>query len=341
MRIVYMGTPEFAVPPLKRLIEEGFIIEAVFTQPDKPKGRSGKLVPPPVKVLAEESGIKVYQPEKLRDPENVSLLSSINPDMIIVAAYGQILPESILNIPKYGCINIHASLLPKYRGAAPIERCILDGEKVTGVTTMYMAKGLDTGDIISSMETEIRDDDTGETLRERLSFMGADLIISTVKSLEDGTAVRTPQDDSESNYAKMLDKEMGNVDFTKSAEEIERMIRGLNPWPTAYTFIKGKNIKLYKADVISPEDTGKLMDGIFSNLSEENNTVGDSGTAHVMEDILPGTVIEVTRKFFTVLCGSGALRIRRLQPEGKKEMDTASYLNGNKLEVFTRCQSER
>ncbi len=302
MRVVFMGTPEFAVTALSAIADAGHEIAAVYTQPDKPKGRSGKLQPPPVKVRAAELGIPVFQPEKLRDEENVSMLRSLAPEMIIVAAYGQILPESILQIPPLGCINIHASLLPKYRGAAPIERCILEGEKKTGVTTMYMAKGLDTGDMIEQLETEILPTDTGEGLTKRLAELGGQLILSTMEKLEAGTAVRIPQKEEESTYAKMLDKSMGRMDFTKTAEELERGIRALIPWPCAYTLIDGRNVKIYAADVTEGEGN-------------------------------PGTVIEVTKKTFTIACGKGALRIRSLQPEGKKPMDTAAFLNGKKLET--------
>ena len=302
MRVVFMGTPEFAVTALSAIADAGHEIAAVYTQPDKPKGRSGKLQPPPVKVRAAELGIPVFQPEKLRDEENVSMLRSLAPEMIIVAAYGQILPESILQIPPLGCINIHASLLPKYRGAAPIERCILEGEKKTGVTTMYMAKGLDTGDMIEQLETEILPTDTGEGLTKRLAELGGQLILSTMEKLEAGTAVRIPQKEEESTYAKMLDKSMGRMDFTKTAEELERGIRALIPWPCAYTLIDGRNVKIYAAAVTEGEGN-------------------------------PGTVIEVTKKTFTIACGKGALRIRSLQPEGKKPMDTAAFLNGKKLET--------
>ena len=233
------------------------------------------------------------------------MLKNINPDAIVVAAYGQILPESILNIPKYGCINIHASLLPKYRGAAPIEWSIIDGEEKTGVTTMYMEKGLDTGDMIEKTEIVIEKDDTGETLHDKLALAGAELILTTLDALEAGTATRTKQDDSKSCYASMLNKDMGNIDFTKSATEIERLIRGLIPWPCAYTKIDGKTVKLYKAEV-------KAIDG---------------------KDYKPGEIIEVTKKTFTIACGEDALIIRSLQPEGKKQMDTVAYLNGNKLSV--------
>lgn len=305
MKIVYMGTPDFAVYALESLITAGHEISAVITQPDKAQGRSKALVPTPVKKKALEHDIPVYQPEKVRDEETVNMLKSINPDAIVVAAYGQILPESILNIPKYGCINIHASLLPKYRGAAPIEWSIIDGEEKTGVTTMYMEKGLDTGDMIDKAEIVIEADDTGATLHVKLAEAGAKLILTTLASLETGTATRTKQNDEESCYASMLNKDMGNIDFTKSATEIERLIRGLIPWPCAYTKIDGKTVKIYKAEV-------KTLDN---------------------GEYKPGEIIEVTKKTFSIACGKDALVIRSLQPEGKKQMDTVSYLNGNKLNV--------
>lgn len=304
MKVVYMGTPDFAVYALESIINAGHDVQAVITQPDKAKGRSKALVPTPVKAKAMEHNIPVYQPEKLREEENVKLLTDINPDIIVVAAYGQILPESILNIPKYGCINIHASLLPKYRGAAPIEWSIIDGEEYTGVTTMYMEKGLDTGDMIEKVQLAIDADDTGLSLHDKLAEAGASLIISTMEKLEAGTATRTKQNHEESCYASMLNKEMGNIDFNKSATEIERLIRGLNPWPCAYTKIDGKAVKLYKAQV-----------------------------CQVPEGSKPGEIVDVTKKTFTIACGKDGLIIKNLQPEGKKPMDTVAYLNGNKLAV--------
>lgn len=301
MKIVYMGTPEFAVYGLKAIVEAGHEVAAVITQPDKAKGRSKALVPTPVKKQAMEYGIPVYQPEKVREDNVVDILNKIAPDVIVVAAYGQILPESILSIPPYGCINIHASLLPKYRGAAPIEWSIIDGEKTTGVTTMYMEKGLDTGDMIEKIEVSIENTDTGASLHDKLAAAGAELIVSTLKAVENGTATRTKQDDEKSCYAKMLSREMGNIDFSCDASYIERLIRGLNPWPCAYTALDGKNLKIFKADVV--EKSGN-----------------------------PGEIIEVTRKTFTVACGKDALVIRNLQPEGKKPMDTVAFLNGNKIE---------
>lgn len=304
MKIVYMGTPEFAVYALSSIVDAGHDVCAVITQPDKPKGRSKALIPTPVKNKAMEYAIPVYQPEKVRDAETVSLLKKLNPDVIVVAAYGQILPESILEIPRLGCINIHASLLPKYRGAAPIERAILDGEKVSGVTTMYMEKGLDTGDMIDKAEVAIEDDDTGKTLHDKLAKAGAELILLTLHKLELGTAKKTRQDDALSSYAAMLTKDMGLIDFSKTAAEIERQIRGLIPWPVAYTRIDNKTVQIFKADI---KETG---------VNER-----------------PGEIIELTRKTFTIACGKDALVVKELKPEGKKQMDAAAYLNGNKLAV--------
>lgn len=302
MKIIYMGTPDFAVNALESIIKAGHDVVAVFSQPDKAKGRSKALVATPVKQKALEYNIPVYQPEKARDEESVELIRNINPDAIVVAAYGQILPESILNIPRYGCINIHASLLPKYRGAAPIEWSIINGDKKTGVTTMYMAKGIDTGDIIEKAEIDIEDSDTGASLRSKLAELGAMLILSTLTALENGTSTRTKQIESESTHVSMLNKEMGKIDFTKSAEEIERLMRGLNPWPCAYTTIDGKSVKLFRAVVVDKEG-------------------------------IPGQIIEVNKKDFVIACGSRALSIKNLQPEGKKPMDTVAFLNGNKIEV--------
>jgi methionyl-tRNA formyltransferase len=300
MKVVYMGTPEFAVAALDSIVKAGHEVIACFTQPDKPKGRGKALQKTPVKQRAESYQIPVYQPVKIREEENVQLLQKLAPEIIVVAAFGQILPESILNIPKYGCVNIHASLLPKYRGAAPIEWAILNGETESGVTTMFMEKGLDTGDMLDVTRVAITPEDTGASLHDKLAEAGAALILQTMEKLEKGTAQRVKQKDEECCYASMLNKEMGRMDFTKSAAELERLMRGLYPWPCAYTRIDGKNVKLYRAEVT--EDSGA-----------------------------PGEIIEVTKKSFTIACGQGALRIKSLQPEGKKAMDAAAYLNGNKL----------
>ena len=311
MNIIYMGTPEFAVKPLQAIVDAGHKVLACFTQPDKPKGRGKTLQPTPVKEKALSLDIPVYQPVKLREEENVQIIRDYQPDAIVVAAYGQILPESILNIPQYGCINIHASLLPKYRGAAPIEWTIINGETESGVTTMYMAKGLDTGDMIEKTVVPIADTDTGVTLHDKLADAGAELILSTLSKLEDHTAIRTPQDDSLSCYASMLKKEMGELDFTKDAASLERLIRGLQPWPVAYTKMNQKTVRIYEASVCKqPEEA--LEDGT---------------------QIVPGMIVRVTKKNFTVACGNGALMIRKLQPEGKKPMDCAAFLAGNKLKT--------
>ncbi len=325
MRIVYMGTPEFAAVALDAIVKEHEVV-AVITQPDKPQGRNRKLVPTPVKVKAQAYDIPVYQPVKIREEESVQMIRDYNPDVIVVAAYGQILPESILNIPKYGCINIHASLLPKYRGAAPIERAIIDGEVMTGVTTMYMEKGLDTGDMIEKAEVPITGEDTGASLHDKLAEAGAALILTTLAKLEAGTVTRTKQDDAQSCYAAMLTKELGRMDFKRPAVELERLIRGLNPWPCAYTTIDGKNVKLYKAEVINLDAQMRQM---LQEKSEQTLT------------FTPGEIVEVTKKYFVIACGEGALRVRNLQPEGKKAMDTSAYLNGNPLKPGMRAGEER
>lgn len=299
MKVIFMGTPDFAVGALESLIKEGHQVELVVTQEDKPKGRGKEIQFTPVKKAALKAGIEVFQPHRVKEPEAVEKLRQYNADVFVVAAYGQILSKEILDMPKYGCINIHASLLPKYRGAAPIQWSIIDGEKVTGVTTQMMAEGIDTGDILDILEVEIADDETGGSLFDKLTVAGSDVILTTLKKLEEGTATRTPQDDSKSSYAKMLDKKLGNIDFTKSATEIERLIRGLNPWPSAYTYYKGKTLKIWKAEVIETDYEGNL-----------------------------GQIVEMTKKAVVVKTGKGALAITELQLEGKKRMTTEAYLCG-------------
>lgn len=302
MKVVYMGTPDFAVETLKAVVEAGHEVALVVTQPDKVQGRGKKIRYTPVKETALAYDLEVAQPEKVREPEFVERLKAIQPDVIVVVAFGQILPESILQIPKYGCINVHASLLPAYRGAAPIQWAVIDGLKETGVTTMYMEKGLDTGDIICQKTLALSEEETGGSLFDKLAVLGAELLVETLHRLENGTVQRRRQDDSVSSYAKMLTKDMGNLDFTKDAEVLERLIRGLNPWPSAYTRIDGKSLKIYQATVI-PE--------------EQLSLAGE-----------PGTVIAVDKKSFTVRCGKGALQVYNLQLEGKKRMDTAAFLLG-------------
>ena len=307
MNIIYMGTPEFAVKPLQAIVDAGHKVLACFTQPDKPKGRGKTLQPTPVKEKALSLDIPVYQPVKLREEENVQIIRDYQPDAIVVAAYGQILPESILNIPQYGCINIHASLLPKYRGAAPIEWTIINGETESGVTTMYMAKGLDTGDMIDKAEVVLDKKETAGSLHDKLMVLGADLLLETLKKLEDGTAVREKQNDEESCYAKMLSKDMGHIDFTKSAREIECLIRGMNPWPSAYTSLDGKTMKVWEADVLDAQ-------------SKEE----------------PGTIVEVNKKEIIVATGSNDLALHEIQLAGKKRMQVQAFLLGYQVEAGTK-----
>lgn len=302
MRIIFMGTPEFAVQVLEAIVKAGHEVVGVYTQPDKPKGRGKSMQYTPVKEKALEYNIPVFQPEQVRKPEVVEEMKKLKPEAVVVVAFGQILPETILNLPPLGCINVHASLLPKYRGAAPIQRVIIDGEKESGVTTMYMAKGLDTGDMIEKMVVPIESKETGGTYHDKLAAAGAELCLSTLQKLADGTAPRIPQDDELSCYAHMLNKSMGELDFQKPAEELERLIRGLNPWPSAYTRLEGKTLKIYEADVIEEEGTAE-----------------------------PGTVTAVDKKSFTVQCNPGALRITSLQMEGKKRMETAAFLLGYRI----------
>lgn len=302
MKIVFMGTPDFSVNALENIVKAGHDVVGVITQPDKPKGRGGKMQYTPVKEKALELGLDVYQPQRVKETEFIEKLKEMNPDAIVVIAFGQILPKAILDMPKYGCINVHASLLPKYRGAAPIQWSVIDGEKETGVTTMYMNEGLDTGDIIDKVVVQIDKKETGGSLFDKLAIEGGKLILKTLIELENGTAVRTPQDDSKSNYAGMINKQLGKIDFNKSANEIERLIRGLNPWPSAYTKMDGKTLKIWDADVDDSEN-----------------------------DSAPGTITEVGKDFIRVATGKGSLKILELQLEGKKRMKTRDFLNGAKI----------
>ncbi len=297
MKVVFMGTPDFSVPALEKIAQH-HQVQAVVTQQDRPKGRGHKMQYTPVKEKALELNIPVFQPEKVKNPEFVDILKEMNPDVIVVIAFGQILSKEILDLPKYGCINVHASLLPEYRGAAPIQWAVIDGKKESGVTTMYMAEGLDTGDIIDKKVIELEKKETGGSLFDRLSLIGGDLILETLKHLEDGTAKRIPQDDEKSSYAGKITKELGHIDFTKSAVEIEQLIRGLNPWPSAFTHVDDKTLKIWDAEVIDEP------------VKEE-----------------PGTIIS-TNKTLKVATGDGYLDIKELQLAGKKRMDIVSFLNG-------------
>ena len=310
MRIVFMGTPEFSVPVLEALIRAGHQILAVVTQPDKPKGRGKAMVMPPVKEKALEHRLPVHQPPKVRDPEFVEVLKELKPDIMVVVAFGQILPREVLNIPPMGCVNIHASLLPKYRGAAPIQWAVIDGEKQTGVTTMMMDEGLDTGDMLERAVVEIADDETGDSLHDKLSLAGADLILSTLKKMEDGTAVRTPQTEEGTCYARMLKKTMGEIDWTMEAAAIERLVRGLNSWPGTYTRWNGRTLKIWKAAVLDEEYEGQC-----------------------------GQVVHRDRQTILVKTGKGTLSLLEVQPEGKKRMTADAFLRGYPVDenaVFRR-----
>ena len=307
-KIVYMGTPDFAVPALSALLREGYDVAGVVTQPDKPKGRSKKMVPSPVKEEAEKHGIPVWQPARVRDPEFIRFLTEQKPDMIIVAAFGQIIPKAVLDLPPYGCINIHGSLLPKYRGAAPIQRAVLDGEKESGVTIMRMDEGIDTGDIISKRVVTLSEDETGGSLFDRLSVLGADLLIDTLPLLFSGEAHYEKQPaESPTPYASMLKKESGHMDFNNEAGALERQVRGLSPWPGAYTSLDGKTFKIWRSAVLpAPE-------GDFS----------------------PGTVINTGSEGILVKCAQDALLLQEVQLEGKKRMAADAFLRGYHLEPGT------
>lgn len=303
MRVIFMGTPDFATGTLEEIVKAGHEVVGVITQPDKPKGRGKTMMPTPVKETALKYDLPVYQPKKVRESEFVELLRSLNPDVMVVAAFGQIITKEILDMPKYGCINVHASLLPAYRGAAPIQWAVINGDKESGVTIMQMDEGIDTGDMIEKAVVPIAEDETGGSLFDKLSHTGAKLCVKVLKDLEEGTAVREKQpEESTTPYAKMIDKKMGEVDWKKSAKEIEQLIRGLNPWPSAYTKVHGKTLKIWKANVLS-------------ETSQMN----------------PGQIARVTKDGFAVQTGQGILEIQELQLEGKKRMDTSSFLRGYPL----------
>lgn len=303
MKIVFMGTPHFASPSLEALIEGGYEVLAVVTQPDRPKGRKRTPTPPPVKVKAEEYGIKVYQPEKVGEESFVKVLESLAPDLLVVVAYGQILPPSVLRIPSAGCINVHASLLPKYRGAAPIQWAIINGEEKTGVTTMWMDEGMDTGDIFLQKEVAIGTDWTAIELAEVLSRVGSELLLETLKRIEAGDTIRVPQNHAEATYAPILKREDGRIDWGDSARAIYNRIRGVQPWPGAFTFRKGVEIKIWKAEI---SDTGQRTE--------------------------PGRVLGIDKeRGILVGTGDGVLLITELQEAGKKRMSAAEYLRGHPI----------
>ena len=300
MKVVFMGTPDFAVGALEAIIQAGHEVTAVVTQPDKPKGRSGQMQFPPVKECAVKYEIPVFQPVKVKDAESVEELRKFEADIFVVAAFGQILTKEILEMPRLGCVNIHASLLPKYRGAAPINQVIIDGEQETGVTIQQMNEGIDTGDILSKVIVPIDKKETAESLFVKLEEAGANLIVETLEKLEKGEITPVPQDDSQASYVKMMKKSLGKIDWSMDAAAIERLVRGLNSWPSAYTFYEGKSLKLWKCDVL------------------EESCVET-----------PGTIVRVNKDSIDVATGNGVLRILELQLEGKKRMDTKSFLLGN------------
>lgn len=302
MRVIFMGTPDFAVPSLEALLTKHEVV-LVVTQPDKPKGRGKKMVPTPVKACALEHGIPVLQPEKVKEPEFVEQLRSYEPDLIAVTAFGQILSEPILEMPKYGCINVHGSLLPKYRGAAPMQWSIIDGEKVTGITTMYMAKGLDSGDMLLKAEVEITDEDTFATIHDKMAVTGANLLLDTLDQLEAGTLERIPQYHDAATYAPMITKETGHIDWSKNRQDIINLIRGLNPVPAAYT--------IYEEEVL------KIFGAVISDVQAD--------------DAANGEIVAVVKKGFVVKCGDGCLLITEVQARGGKRMMTDAYLRGHAM----------
>lgn len=304
MNIVFMGTPDFSVGALEALIAAGHRITAVVTQPDKPKGRGKEVQYPPVKECALKHGIEVFQPVKIKAPEAVEVLRGYEADLFVVAAFGQILSQEILDMPKYGCINIHASLLPKYRGAAPIQWAILDGEPYTGVTIMQMNAGMDTGDILTSVKVEITPEDTGDSLFDKLCIAGAKLCVQTIPMIEQGSLVPQPQNEAEATYAGKISKAVGRIDWAESAEVISRKVRGLNSWPSAYTQFQGKQLKIWKASV-----SGEAKNGAA------------------------GTVHTVTKDTFQVNTGDGVLAVSEVQLEGKKRMPVRDFLLGYRVTV--------
>ena len=305
MKILFMGTPDFAVFSLKALAESSHEIVGVVTQPDKPKGRGYQLLPPPVKVFAEEKGFDVYQPNTLRSEEFAALLGSICPDIIVVVAYGKILPKNVLDFPRYGCVNVHGSLLPEYRGAAPMQRAIIDGKAVTGITTMYMAEGLDTGDMLLKEEVAIEENDNFENIHDKLGVCGAALIVKTLDLLENGGIERIQQDDSLSTYAAKIEKADCLIDFSKDAKQVHDLIRGLSPIPLSFT---------HTAD-------GKLLKVLEARIASKEGVLGACGEVISIDDGI------------TVACGKGSVRLTRVLPEGKGRMSSADFIRGRKISV--------
>lgn len=313
MKIIFMGTPDFAVPVLDAISKHNDEIILVVTQPDRPKGRKKIPEPSPVKKWAIERGIEVFQPEKIRKPEAVAYMQSKTVDAIVVAAFGQILPQEILDIPKYGCINVHASLLPKYRGASPIQYAVINGDKTTGVTIMKMGPGLDDGDILSQAEIPIEKDDTGGTMFDKLSVLGGELLVKTLEGIEDGTVKPRPQDPNKATHVGMIKKEDGNIDFKKKSSEIVNLVRGMDPWPSAFTFYKGKMIKIWKAEACEFDS----------------------------RDYEPGTIFVQDKNTLLVSTLDGAIKVLELQEEGRKRMAISSFLAGHEIDPGDMFERER
>ena len=320
MRIVFMGTPDFAVGALEAILQAGHQVAAVVTQPDKPKGRGKEIQVPPVKACAMAHGIPVFQPVKVKEKEAVETLRGYNADIFVVAAFGQLLSEEILSMPKYGCVNIHASLLPKYRGAGPIQWAIINGEEKTGVTIMQMEKGLDTGDMLLKEEVVIDPKETGDSLHDKLAAVGAGLIVEALARLERGELVPEKQTEEETCYAKRLQKSMGRIDWQQSAGKLDCLIRGLISWPGAYTVLRGKNLKIWEA------------------VAGSGSAPEDSAARPDPDAVLPGTVVAVTREAFYVKTGEGLLKILAVQPEGKKRMPVKEFLLGYQVKVGEQLQ---
>ncbi len=327
MKIVFMGTPDFARVALDKIMKEGHEVVLVVTQPDKPKGRSGQLQISEVKELALKYNIPVFQPERIRLPENVDYLKGIDADIYVVAAFGQILSQEILDIPRFGCVNIHASLLPKYRGAAPIQQAIIDGETVTGVTIMQMAAGMDTGDILLQREIPITEDETGGSLFDKLSVLGGNLIVEALPLIEKGSLTPIPQDEAKATKCGKLSKSMGKISYEKDAKSISNLVRGLNPWPSAFSYLDKKMLKIWRARALSEDDFNTTL----LSLSDQDR----KKALDAVKTGERGKVLVVSKDSFTVLAGKGYLKILEVQLEGKKRMDVRSFLLGYKIEVGT------
>ena len=304
MRVVFMGTPDIAATCLKQIIADGFEVVGVYTQPDRPKNRGMKLAFSPVKEIALENGLPVYQPENFREEETVEQLRALRPDVVAVVAYGRILPQSVLDVPTHGCINIHASILPNYRGSAPYQWAVLDGLTETGVTAMYLCRQMDAGDIIEISKTPIGPDETAGELLDRLAVLGAALLSKTLTAFANGKVVASPQDEEKATYAPMLDKTMCPIDWNKTAQQVHNHVRGMNPWPVATTEIQGKRFKVYATKVL------------------------DEST-----DVAPGTILGLTKTGLKMACGDGVIEIRTLQAEGGKRMAAPDYFRGHPLDI--------